>query len=279
MARDRNIYQGADENWYNEDDQPICGRRRKNCDINKEGCGHDYTGEEHALWHCPECGKDRYCRMVVNVPGDACKFHGGASLKGAASGTFIHGKYSKYLPADLMSKFADFVEDPRKLSLENEMALIRALIADRIVALEQTDSAEAWGKMKRIYDEMMFAQRKGEKERFAQRLLDLGELIEEGVGVASTRKEIKDFVDVERRLVDTQRQVYVDAGEFLTRGMVLTMFSHFLEAVKENVLPLEGGPKALSSISTVIRGMAGSLGGRPTGQRNEVIEVESGVAD
>lgn len=279
MAKDKEIYLGADGHWYNEDDNPICARRRKNCDVKKGGCGHNFTTDEYDLWECPECGKDRHCRIVVEHAGDACKFHGGLSLKGAASPQYKHGGYSKYLPTDIASRYEEFQNDPTKLSLEHEMSLIRAMISERIDALQRTNSAEAWERLRKTYNEMMAAQRQKERDRFAQLLLKVGEIIEEGAGVAATRKEIIRMTETERKLVDAQRQLYIDMGEFITRGMALTMFSRFMEAVKDHVLVLPGGAKALSAIAGSIRGMVGEVRrGRPR-QERQVIEVSDHVAE
>lgn len=286
MAKDKAIFLGGDGYWFNTDDSPICGRRRKHCDLKKEGCGHIFTKEEHDLWECPECGKDRRCRAVAGFgttfegePGVACKFHGGSSLRGAENPAYIHGDYSKYLPSKLAAQYEEFIDDPRRLSLEREMALIRTLVADRALALDKVNSAEAWIRLDKTFAEMMSAQRQKQNERFAALLLQLGDIIEEGTGAASTRKEIMQLTEQERRLVDAQRQLYIDMGEFITRGMAITMFGRFMEAVKENVLTLPGGATALTAISGSIRGMVGDVRGGGSGSRAKEIDTDVSVAE
>ena len=210
------------------------------------------------------------------MPGDACKYHGGASLKGAESPRFKHGEFSKYMPSDLRERYESFLGDPTRLSLEKEMALVRALLSERVEALEAVHSAEAWNRLKKTYDSMMFAARQQQVERHARLLNELGEIIEEGVGIDSTRKDAVKLIEQERKLVDSQRQLYIDMGEFITRGMALAMFSNFLEAVKENVYSLEGGPEALTAISTTIRGMAGALGGGQPERRSPTPDDSAG---
>lgn len=58
-----------------------------------------------------------------------CRVHGGASLAGAESPTFKHGRYSQYLPQAIAAKVASFDnEDP--LNLLPELNVQRALFAE-----------------------------------------------------------------------------------------------------------------------------------------------------
>jgi nucleoside diphosphate kinase len=184
------------------------------------------------------------------------------------------------MPSDLRERYEEFAADPARLSLEKEMAVTRAMISERIQAMEAINSSEAWNRLNKLYTDMTYAQNQKQVERYARLFNELGDVIAEGVGIESTRKETIRLIEQERKLVDSQRQLYIDMGEFITRGMALAMLTNFLEAVKENVTPLEGGTKALTVISTTIRGMAGALGGRQPERRSpKVIDGTSRMAD
>jgi hypothetical protein len=67
-----------------------------------------------------------------------CKLHGGASLKGAESATYKHGRtsrYTNYLPAKIKSK-VDTFEDSDALDLQPELQVQRALFADYLMRFE-----------------------------------------------------------------------------------------------------------------------------------------------
>jgi len=241
----------------NDKGKYMCWRKRHKC----AKCRHFYPKEEYDLSNCPECGEPRQCRNPVSYDGEACKYHGGASLKGALSPQYRHGAASKYLPTNLAAKYYDFLSDPDRLALDSEMALIRAMLWDRVKELEKINTAEEWAKAGVLFESFMTAQSMHQKEKAARHLMDLGEVLKKGAGGESLRKEILKMTEQERKLADTQRQLYVDMGEFITRGMALTMLTRFMEAVKSNVLNLEGGPQALSSIAGAIATMAGQLGG------------------
>lgn len=55
-----------------------------------------------------------------------CKLHGGASLSGADNPAFKHGRYAKYVSADIQAKANDFSEGDI-LSLNDELSMQRSL--------------------------------------------------------------------------------------------------------------------------------------------------------
>jgi hypothetical protein len=234
-----------------------CWRRRKHC----RKCQHSYPAEEYLLLTCPECGEDRHCRKHVPRDGDACKFHGGESLKGPANPAWKDGSRSRYfLPANMMQDYQDFLTDPDRLALDRELALVRAILQDRVRELSQKNTSEMWDRAKTLYRDISTAREWEQPEREAKLFDELGKLLREGAGLAETRREIIKLTETIRKVVDTQRQLYVDTGEFITRGMALVMFGRFIEAVNENVKGLPGGPEAIQRIGQAVAAMAGRMG-------------------
>jgi hypothetical protein len=195
--------------------------------------------------------------------------HGGASLKGAESPRYVHGKFSKYLPSDMMMRFEEFLDDPRRLSLENEMALTRTLISERLQKLKSINTSEAWEKLGKLYKQFINARGDRQREREERLIGEIGQVIKHGTDAMSTRKETMKMIDLERRLVNTQRQLYMDAGELITRGMAITIMGHLLEAVKENVIPLPGGPEAVTAVARAVGRLLGTLGDRGAHNRGK----------
>jgi len=271
----REIERKDDGFWYDvQGGRPVCGRRTKSCSVKSDGCGHRFPASEYDDLYCPECGLDRLCRSFVEEAGRACWLHGGRSLRGIESATFKHGRFSKYLPDNLFSSYVDFMDDPRKLGLDDEMALVRAMIGDRLEDLDGLGSAKTWHQLKKTYGKMMTAQERREKQRFAQYLIEIGEIIDHGHDQTSTRQEIVKLIDSERKLIDTQRQLFIDMGEFITRGMVLLIMRRIMDSVTEEVRELEGGPEAIQSVADTIRGLAGSLRGGRSSTGSVTIDVE-----
>lgn len=283
----------------NEHGHNMCWRRVKLCHnpecpaITSTGKGHRYgardsENDEYDLWECPECGHDRHCRQAYSEQGhpleegEACKHHGGASLKGAASPQYVTGKYSDYIPSNLLPDFLEFLYDPDRLSLEKEMALTRAIYLDLVRDIDAFDSKAAWKRLFSLFKQHELLTAKKEMRKAGVLWLKMEKILENGVNNAESRKEVRDFINTERQLVDTQRKIHRDMGEFMTRGAVLTILSNMNDAIKEHVLPLEGGPRATTILGTVLKGFFGNVGERRPdsgGNGAEVIDHDSGVAD
>jgi hypothetical protein len=71
-----------------------------------------------------------------------CRFHGGATPRGADSPHFVHGGYSGYIQDQIAEKVRVF-ENADPFDLTHELALTRALLADFISRIETPYAASA----------------------------------------------------------------------------------------------------------------------------------------
>lgn len=235
-----------------------CGRRLKKC----RNCKHRYIakgkpGSEYKLMKCPECGTDRKCTQRVKVKGKACRFHGGKSLKGLASPTFKTGLYSKYMPP-VMAK-ANKETAGQSVGVDGETDLMRAMLATQIERLGELGLGGQWKKAQTAYEMSLRRQRAGRTEDFATYFMELGRILEAGQGLLEEEAHIIQSVESIRRLVDTQRQIRVDEHQMIATTWVLAMFTEILKGLQKNVLPLEGGAKALSATADTIEGFIGGV--------------------
>lgn len=58
--------------------------------------------------------------------------HGGSSPQGIAVAHFKHGRYSKFLSAQMAETYTTAIEDPELLSLRHEIGLVDSYIADHL---------------------------------------------------------------------------------------------------------------------------------------------------
>jgi len=225
-----------------------CGRRRKQC----SKCGHRFTKAEYSLLECPECTEPRLCRNKVKVAGAACRFHGGASLKGAEAPAYQGKGYSKYMTTGMLPKFLEFKETTDRLGVNDEISIARAFLADALERAENVDSLQAWKEAQKYYDAAVDAHNRGNRDLFVLNISRLGDVLTDGVNQRKTINEAMATLDVIRRLVDTQRQIYVAEGEFVTRAAALMLVDTILNAIGIHVAPLEGGQNAIKQISNVV---------------------------
>jgi len=240
----------------------ICEHCGKPLDEPNIRCRHKYSKNDYDILECPECGTDRHCRQVVENDGDACKFHGGSSRKGIAHPNFLHGGRSKYMPMTLIQDYEEFLNHPNKLQVEESLAMVRAIWWERVRDLDSLGSPVAWTKARKLWEMADNASKRGNRDAFARYFFDLGETLTKGEGQASTRDEIRRFIEQERKLVDTQRQIYVDMGEFMTRAMVLGTIDHILRVTKDELSDIEDAQERLYRIAEAVERIFGRVHSR-----------------
>jgi len=235
-----------------------CNRRTKQC----SNCGHRYTKNEYELWECPECGHDRHCKSIVSNEGDACKFHGGMSLRGIEHPRFIHGRYSRYIPSNLAESYKKFRTDENRVSVEEELDLARMLLADQIAGIGDGASGKNWVKARELFEKALRYNRQNRSEDFVRTLTELGEVLEKGSNEVGRAKDALDIMEQVRRLVNTERQIKVDEAEYITRAYALFMFGKILDAIERNVLPLQGGKNAVAKLADTVGEVVGTMGSK-----------------
>ena len=88
-----------------------------------------------------ECGAKRRDGKPCKAPAmenGRCRIHGGKSPRGVDSGNFKTGLYSKYAPTQIRDKI-EYFQDADPLSLIEELALTRALLAEYLIRFEDAN--------------------------------------------------------------------------------------------------------------------------------------------
>ena len=221
----------------------LCGRRTKRC----RNCAHRYPKSEYELWNCPECGEPRACTRPVSEEGKACRYHGGKTPKGIESPHYQGKGYSRYMPSSMMKKYEQFATSQDLLTLEEEIAVARTLLANR---LERGLSTEAWDRAGEAYQKVMDSV--DDPDALAENLSALGDVLEHGRESAEGEEKAVRLMESVRRNVDTQRQIFVDKGQLVAQSAVLMMWDAILQGIREHVAPLPGGSDAVREIAKII---------------------------
>jgi predicted nucleic acid-binding Zn-ribbon protein len=225
-----------------------CGRKRKQC----SACGHRYPKSEYALDECPNCGFARACLQPVKNEGEACRFHGGATPRGVNHPNYQGKGYSRHMPAGMRSKFEDFASDKEQLTLSAEIALARTLLSNTVDNLGGIDTAEAWTNAIRLFEAAISANSRGNKDLFITNMNQLGAVLAEGASEAEKIKSIAGELETVRRLVETQKGIYVAKGEYVQRAQMLLVWDAILDAIGIHVKPLDGGKEAIREVAKVV---------------------------
>jgi len=91
-----------------------------------------------------------FCKRHPITNRNRCRLHGGLTPRGVESANYQGRGYSKDLPARLMERMMDSLDDPDLTSLRSEIALVDARIGELLQNMAEAGTAEAWGVVKEV---------------------------------------------------------------------------------------------------------------------------------
>ena len=167
-----------------------------------------------------------------------CGLHGGKSLGGLASPVFKHGRYSKYVPSNLLEKYNQAADDPDLLSLRDEIRIVDARIMEELELLSDNESHQDWQTLGTTWDRLVNAQNSGNTDRANQLLQDVHRLIQEGRH-APPRRELwanyDDLVETRRKLVTTEARRLAEMNQLITAERAMTLVYAVVGIVRDNI--------------------------------------------
>lgn len=164
-----------------------------------------------------------------------CRLHGGRSLAGIASPTIKTGRYSKYLPGGLAEKYHEALEDTELESLNSELALVNARIADVLTHVEVGEVGVAWMQMRALYHKLDNAIKTQKVTGMLEVMADMDALTSQGVGEFERWKEIYELMELRRRLAETERRRLIDMQQYITSQQAMVMIGTLLGIIKARV--------------------------------------------
>lgn len=177
----------------------------------------------------------KQCKKDAVVGSNVCHIHGGKSPGGIASGTYKNGRYSKFLPDRLTSRFQTSIDDPNLLELRAEIALTDGRLEDLLKRVDTGESGRLWDLLQDQWTAFREAVQSGDKQAQGQRINEVDKLIRQGVGDYAAWREIHNLIDHRRRLVESERKRLVEAEQYITAQQAMLLVSAMLGIIKENV--------------------------------------------
>lgn len=135
-----------------------------------------------------------------------CRMHGGKSLRGIASPSYVHGRHSKYLPTRMAERYVESVNDPELLNLSAEIALVDARVSDVLGRVDSGESGRRWRQLGSLRSEFMAAQRREDQQGMADALADILNGIRQGQADFEAWSEVVDLLERRRRLVESEQK-------------------------------------------------------------------------
>ncbi len=161
--------------------------------------------------------------------------HGGKSLAGPASGTWIDGRHSKVLPKRLLADYQASLDDPDRLVLNAEIAVIDGRIADVLKRVDTGESGAIWSQIRQAWSEFEDADAAGDMESRARAQRQLASLIVRGANDWAAWADVLGLIERRRKLVESERKRLVEAQQMIHVEQAMGLLGLMVDAVRRHV--------------------------------------------
>lgn len=164
-----------------------------------------------------------------------CTVHGGLTPGGIASPNYKTGRYSKYLPDKLASRYEAAVSDPNLLELNHEIALLDGRLSSLLERIDTGETGLLWQNLAKLWAELTTAIKQQDKLKQQETAVKLDSLIKTGHDDYQAWNEIQNTIEQRRRLVESERKRLVEAQQYVTAVQAMTLIGNVLAIIKDNV--------------------------------------------
>ncbi len=178
-----------------------------------------------------------------------CHIHGGKSVMGVALPQFDHGRFSASVPSRLNVSYHEALNDPKRLELEDELALVIGRNRELLESLYSGESSGLWRRLKQHKRAMDAARRNADSARHrgdteaadryddkqAEHFNTLLALIEAGAADTDRWDEIMRNIDAQRRLAESERKRRVEDHQVVTTEEILAIMGAVLAIIMRHV--------------------------------------------
>lgn len=164
-----------------------------------------------------------------------CRKHGGNAPQGIASPSFVHGRYSKYIPTRMAARYEEALHDQELLSLREEIGLLDSRISDVLLRVDTGEAGAAWEQAKSRYGELMASIEKADPMRMKIALNQLGMAINKGENDYLAWNEVIAMIDQRRKLVGDERKRLMDMNQMITVDRAMLVVAAIVDIIRRNV--------------------------------------------
>lgn len=181
------------------------------------------------------------CQRSPVVGRNRCKFHGGKTLQGPASATYIDGRSTRYggiLRPKLAAIQAEREADANRLDLSAHLGLLEALIVRSLEELDAEGGGAIWKDLSAKFEAYDREASKGKSANtglLAQYFREARELVVRGNGDYRARLELRDTIDQYRRTAATEVKRHETAQTMMHADQVMALFAQVGDLLAKHV--------------------------------------------
>ncbi len=187
--------------------------------------------------------KDNTCNGFAMRGKTKCRSHGGATPSGPAAGRYKHGRYSKFLPSRLVTKFKDAMDDPELTQYRHSIALLTARLYE---LLEEGESELLWSKTQEAFRELEAAIPAENQASIRASLNALHGLIKRGRADSLRWREVYDVVERAGRMKEREHKRVAQLEQMIS-------VEQFFEFINVVLLILTKNVQDKEALRTIVR--------------------------
>lgn len=179
------------------------------------------------------------CRNAAVTGRRHCRMHGGKSPVGPALPQWKDGGRSKYLPKRLLDDYQASLDNPDKLLLDADIALIDSRLSDVLRRVDSGESGRIWTELREARRELEAARRIPDKDlrsaAIASAVNVMCELIDRGSHDSAAWAEVTGLIERRRKLVESERKRLVEAQQLVHVEQAAALLGLMVDAVRRHV--------------------------------------------
>jgi hypothetical protein len=177
----------------------------------------------------------RFCESEFILSNGRCKRHGGMTPSGVASPHFKSGRHSRQLPTRLLERYEEALSDPEMHSLEAEIALVDARIADLLAQCDDGGGGDIFFEIDDAFASFKTASQDGDRRIMRESLARLDSAVARGKSEQDIWVEIRALQEQRRKLVLSEAKRLQTTNQMVTVTRVNLLISALLDAVRQEV--------------------------------------------
>lgn len=174
------------------------------------------------------------CKTAA-MPNGRCRMHGGKAPSGIASGTFKHGRHSKYMPGRLLARYEESLTDPDLLELMAEIALVDVRLTDLLRKVDTGDTRTAWQIAGDLISDLDDAVEAKKTDAVKTILTGLKAIFLKGFGESEIWQQILEAAEARRKLVESEQKRQTLNRQMISAERVMLIIAALQDSVRKHV--------------------------------------------
>src|SRR6185312_7377373 len=182
----------------------------------------------------------RYCTRLPIRGRNRCRLHGGLSLRGVNHPNYQGRGYSRDLPAALLDKYNDSMNDPDQSSVRPELALLDSEIHDLVRRKHEGETQERMSLLRSLAGQLMNEARQIEggvgNDTHLLHTIELAERIKDesqsSLSSLTMLSLLAELLEERRKMADTERKRQDLVSKVMTAEQAGAFVAAYMKAVR-----------------------------------------------